>query len=59
MTDLINVTPEKLKSTAVSFQQTGQNVKRTTSDMLQLVRESVVLFGVVRRVAHLLTSLVD
>lgn len=38
MTDLINVTPEKLKSTAVSFQQTGQNVKRTTSDMLQLVR---------------------
>lgn len=38
MADLINVTPEKLKSTAVSFQQTGQNVKRTTSDMLQLVR---------------------
>ena len=34
MADLINVTPEKLKSTAVSFQQTGQNVKRTTSDML-------------------------
>ena len=32
MADLINVTPEKLKSTAVSFQQTGQNVKRTTSD---------------------------
>lgn len=30
MADLINVTPEKLKSTAVSFQQTGQNVKRTT-----------------------------
>ena len=55
MTDLINVTPEKLKSTAVSFQQTGQNVKRTTSDMLQLVRG----IGVVRRVAHLLTSLVD
>lgn len=38
MAALINVTPEKLKSTAVSFQQTGQNVKRTTSDMLQLVR---------------------
>ena len=38
MADLINVTPEKLKSTAVSFQQTGQNVKRTTSDRLQLVR---------------------
>ena len=38
MTDLINVTPEKLKATAVSFQQTGQNVKRTTSDMLELVR---------------------
>ena len=38
MTDLINVTPEKLKSTAVSFQQTGQNFKRTTTDMLQIVR---------------------
>ena len=37
MADLINVTPEKLKSTAVSFQQTGQNVKRTTSDMLHFV----------------------
>ncbi len=38
MADLINVTPEKLKATAASFQQTGQNVKRTTLDMLQLVK---------------------
>lgn len=59
MADLINVTPEKLKSTAVSFQQTGQNVKRTTSDMLQLVRgiSSSIWSG--ERVASLLTSLVD
>lgn len=38
MTDLINVTPEKLKATASSFEQTGQKVKRTTSDMLQIVK---------------------
>ena len=38
MTDLINVTPEKLKATASSFQQAGKDVKKTTSDMLQLVR---------------------
>lgn len=38
MADLINVTPEKLKATAISFGDTGQKVKRTTSDMLQLVR---------------------
>lgn len=38
MADLINVTPEKLKATASSFQQTGQDVKKTTSDMLQLVK---------------------
>ena len=33
MADLINVTPEKLKSTAVSFQQTGQNVKGISSSI--------------------------
>ena len=38
MADLINVTPEKLKATASSFQQAGKDVKKTTSDMLQLVR---------------------
>lgn len=38
MTDSINVTPEKLKATASSFEQTGQKVRRTTSDMLQLVK---------------------
>lgn len=38
MVDSINVTPEKLKATAASFQQTGRDVKRTTSDMLQLVK---------------------
>ena len=38
MADLINVTPEKLKATASSFQQAGNDVKKTTSDMLQLVR---------------------
>lgn len=38
MADLINVTPEKLKETASSFQQTGKDVRKTTSEMLQLVR---------------------
>ena len=37
MADLINVTPEKLKATASSFQQAGKDVKKPTSDMLQLV----------------------
>lgn len=30
MADLINVTPEKLKATASSFQQAGKDVKKTT-----------------------------
>lgn len=53
MADLINVTPEKLKATASSFQQAGKDVKKTTSDMLQLVRELVVPSGVERRVVYL------
>ena len=40
MADLINVTPEKLKATASSFQQAGTDVKKTTSVMLQLGRGS-------------------
>ena len=45
MADLINVTPEKLKATASSFQQAGKDVKKTTSDMLQLVRGSSIWSG--------------
>lgn len=37
MRDIINVTPEKLKSTATSFQQTGAEIKKTTTDMIQLI----------------------
>ena len=43
MADLINVTPEKLKATASSFQQAGKDVKKTTSDMLQLVRVYILV----------------
>ena len=46
MADLINVTPEKLKATASSFQQAGKDVKKTTS-------------GVERRVVYILVSLMD
>lgn len=59
MADLINVTPEKLKATASSFQQAGKDVKKTTSDMLQLVRELVVPSGVERRVVYILVNLMD
>ena len=56
MADLINVTPEKLKATASSFQQAGKDVKKTTSDMLQLVRG---ISSSIWRVVYILVSLMD
>lgn len=37
MAELINVTPEKLKSAAASFNETGASIKKTTSDMMSLI----------------------
>lgn len=37
MSDLIKVTPEKLKTTAASFHETGMSVKKTTADMMSLI----------------------
>ena len=36
MTDIVKVTPERLKSTAASLNQTGASIKKTTSQMLAL-----------------------
>ena len=37
MTDIVKVTPERLKSTAASLNQTGASIKKTTSQMLALM----------------------
>lgn len=37
MANVIHVTPEKLKSSAASFKDTGAEIKRTTSQMMELI----------------------
>lgn len=37
MSSIINVTPEKLRNTASSFQEAGAGIKKTTADMMQLI----------------------
>lgn len=37
MANIINVTPEKLKSTASSFQNTGASVRQTTTEMMSVI----------------------
>ena len=37
MANIINVTPEKLRSTASSFQSTGTSVRQTTSEMMSVI----------------------
>lgn len=37
MADIIKVSPEKLKSTAASLNETGMSIKKTTSEMMNLI----------------------